>query len=262
VSQGFAADWLALREPADRAARDCHRLVDRLRLEPPIEVLDLGAGSGANLRYLAPKLRGEQHWTLIDQDAALLRLAKSPNRTVEIETRLLDLAHDFESFDLPQGALVAASALMDLVSGLWFDRLAARCRDARATLLLALNYDGRITWQPPDPHDATVRDLVNLHQRRDKGFGSALGPEASAHMAKTLIGLGYEVQQARSDWQLGPDDAALQSATLTGLAEAACEQEPGATVDTRTWQTRRETMIRAGASRLRVGHRDLLATPG
>ena len=58
---GFAPDWLALREPLDAASR-CVRLgglalavLARGRgAAAGVEVIDLGAGTGANLRYVAP----------------------------------------------------------------------------------------------------------------------------------------------------------------------------------------------------------------
>ena len=36
----------------------------------PIRVVDLGCGTGSNLRATAPLLGAEQHWTLVDYDPA------------------------------------------------------------------------------------------------------------------------------------------------------------------------------------------------
>ena len=55
------SDWLALREPADAAARS-RTLVDVLRPvldgrpDRPLEVHDLGCGAGSMGRWLAPLL--------------------------------------------------------------------------------------------------------------------------------------------------------------------------------------------------------------
>lgn len=72
------AHWLALREPADAAAR-AEDLVDlvrpRLAGAGPLVVHDLGAGTGAMARWLAPRLPGPQHWILHDRDADLLARA-------------------------------------------------------------------------------------------------------------------------------------------------------------------------------------------
>ena len=74
----FSAEWLALRESVDHRARSAG-LIQRLALwltetgaSTPLALLDLGAGAGSNLRYSAPLLGGEQHWTCVDQDPELL----------------------------------------------------------------------------------------------------------------------------------------------------------------------------------------------
>jgi hypothetical protein len=52
---GFSAEWLALREPADHAARSAEltgAVLNALPREGPQRILDLAAGTGSNLRYL------------------------------------------------------------------------------------------------------------------------------------------------------------------------------------------------------------------
>jgi len=69
--------WLALREPADHAARS-RDLAARIRgLVPdgPLVIHDLGSGTGSMARWLAPQLPGPQTWVLHDRDAALLDVA-------------------------------------------------------------------------------------------------------------------------------------------------------------------------------------------
>ena len=67
--------WLDLREPADAAARSAD-LISHLRPRLPAEgrlvIHDLGCGSGAMGRWLAPLLDGPQHWILHDRDPELL----------------------------------------------------------------------------------------------------------------------------------------------------------------------------------------------
>ena len=96
-----------------------------------------------------------------------------------VETRCLDLStlDDREIFDGRQ--LVTASALLDLVSEPWLCALANRCAECGAAALFALSYDGRIACSPEDPDDGAIVSLVNEHQRTDKGFGPALGPDAT-----------------------------------------------------------------------------------
>ena len=65
----FSAEWLALREPVDHRSR-ADELVPILCEEWQRcgweRIVDLGCGTGSNLRYLAPKLPGFQHWILVD----------------------------------------------------------------------------------------------------------------------------------------------------------------------------------------------------
>src|SRR5262245_693966 len=88
MSEAFA-DWLALREPADAAARSS-RLVAQLRASLATKashlatqasgrtaIHDLGAGTGSMCRWLAPLLPGPQHWVLYDRDPALLERARA-----------------------------------------------------------------------------------------------------------------------------------------------------------------------------------------
>ncbi len=73
MTDRFAADWLALREPFDLAARSvalARRLAERLPRRP--RLMDLGAGTGSMFRFLAPIIGRGQDWILVDADAALL----------------------------------------------------------------------------------------------------------------------------------------------------------------------------------------------
>ncbi len=298
----FSADWLALREPADLAARSrilADELARMLRRAVPmgerLQVLDLATGTGANLRVLAPQFRGGQDWTLVDLDTRLIEevpvrtcawaathgweAARRPGHTfvrgpefdLTASTGVLDLrglmrapdaalltsAEVLSRFESRQ--LVTASALLDLLSEPQIRTLVRLCHRAHAAALFALTYDGRITCTPPDPEDEAVCGLVNRHQRTDKGFGPALGPDATARAAHLLTELGYHVRAEPSDWVLGPESAELQRQLLGGWAHAACEIAPEQSATITAWLTRRLAYVDAGRSTVTVGHMDLLA---
>jgi glycosyltransferase involved in cell wall biosynthesis len=266
---GFSADWLALREPADRAARSTRltrKVADTLVQGAELRVLDLGAGTGANLRYLAHRLPEPQSWLLVDRDAALLAaVATRDDGPRRVETRQLDLRAigDDDAREMFSGrTLVTASALLDLVSEEWMRALGTRCREAAAALLFALSYDGRIQCAPEEPEDAEVRALVNRHQRTDKGFGRALGPDAAAVAETVLVSLGYLVERERSDWQLEPASQELQQQLIDGWARAAAEIAPQRSAAISGWRDRRLAHVAAHRSRLIVGHQDLVAWIG
>ncbi len=262
---GFSADWLALREPADRLARDrCLDLLDPLH--PVAEVVDLGAGTGANFRYLRSHLPSVRRWTLVDHDPALLQVAASTmpspsgsadDRTL-VETARIDLAAALDSVSWAPRVLVTASALLDLVSEDWLLQLVAQCRDARAPVLFALNYDGRARLWPHEKADATIIALVNQHQRTDKGFGPALGPVAAAGVALALQRAGYRVRRARSDWRIDSTAPALQAALLEGWAHAAREIAPHSSAAIDDWLRRRVRHLARGRCHLSVGHEDVV----
>ena len=263
MSSRFAATWLEQRERADHAARAralLPALADWLP-ERPLTIADLGAGSGSNLRYLGPRLAPAQHWVLIDQDSGLLDTAASPAPRITLAPRAGDLAAAALPADLAPD-LVTASALLDLVSEPWLEALASRCRERRSAVLLALSVDGEIGAEPADAADPAVFALVQAHQRRDKGFGPALGGVAARTAETVFRAAGYRTWLSPSPWRLGPDAGALQASLVDGWAQAAREQagpDAGAWLD--DWHRRRYSAIRSGAGRLRVGHQDLLALP-
>jgi SAM-dependent methyltransferase len=267
---GFSAEWLSLREPADSAARNPEltaRLLDWRRRQGALTVLDLASGTGANCRFLAPLLGGEQHWRLVDHDPALLahgeqlsrEWAKQQGFAPTLTWQLLDLVRDWERLDMPDIDLVTASALIDLVSADWLERFARRCQQWRAGVFVALSYNGRIDWEPALEDDERAREEVNRHQRTDKGFGPALGLDASATLAILLRQLGYWVMLRPSPWLLEPERAALQTALLEGWVEAVRAIAPESSGWLDDWATQRRRLIEQGASRLYVGHWDLFA---
>jgi SAM-dependent methyltransferase len=258
----FSAGWLALREPADRAARAAlvaNGVAGILAPHPMPVVVDLGAGTGANLRFMAPRLPRGQRWRLIDRDLELLALARHRIDGVpgaSVSTICADLA-PLDPHLLKDATLVTASALLDLVSDAWLTNLVSQCCAQGAAGLFALSYDGRITCSPADDDDAAIRDLVNAHQRTDKGFGRALGPEAAGRAAALFEAKGYHVVRARSDWRLGEEEADLQRALIEGWARAAAELRPDLALAAAAWRERRLALVAAERSRIVVGHEDV-----
>ncbi|MBK5926582.1 methyltransferase domain-containing protein [Rhodobaculum claviforme] len=250
----FSSDWLALREPADHAARDAELLAGAVAVArraagdaPPV-IVDLGCGTGATVRALAGALP-EAHWRLVDADAALL--AEAARRTGGTPHRL-DL-RTLEALPLEGAHLVTASALLDLMPRDWVAALAARLRAAGVGFYAALSYDGWMDWTPVLPLDAAVTAAFNTHQRGDKGLGAALGPDAGQIAAQVFAEHGFDVRTADSPWQLTPSEGALHAELVAGIAAAAAETGLEAAQD---WGAARRTFATA-----RIGHLDLLALP-
>lgn len=263
---GFSADWLALREPVDALSRNQELTAPLIawRRQPGcLSVLDLGSGTGANYRFLAPLLGDQQHWWLVDADPVLLAdgAARCADPAGVAVARLcLDLTDGWERLDAVKPTLVTASALLDLVSADWLESLAQRCQAWRAAVLIVLSYDGTIVWEPALADDHRVCAWINRHQRTDKGFGPALGPDAAPALAALLANRGYQATLRPSPWRLGPEQAALQTALLTGWVDAARQIAPDSAGELTAWAKRHRSWIAQGQSRLTVGHWDLFAT--
>ena len=262
----FSSAWLTLREPYDRRARNA-AVLDAVTAwaaeRPSVAAVDLACGLGSTLRAVTERLPKRQSWRLVDNDLSLLAragaLAKPPDLTVTPVP--VDLARDLEAaLDGPVD-LVTTSALLDLVSHDWLERLVTETAARRLPVYAALSYDGLATLDPADTLDSAVIDAVNQHQRNDKGFGPALGPEAAATAPSRFEAIGYAVTQGASDWVFGPKDAEIQTEVLTGWAVAAREIGESSIGDIIGWLARRRDHIAAGRSSMRVGHVDFFARP-
>jgi hypothetical protein len=263
---GFSADWLALREPYDLRARNLivlEAVATYLEARPSVQVVDLASGTGSTLRALSSRLPARQNWKLIDNDPGLLTRAMAMPLPAGIAVAAipLDLDRDLEA--ALEGAidLVTTSALLDLVSETWLDRLARAVTGRSIPLYAVLSYDGRMAFTPSDPFDASITAAVNAHQRTDKGFGPALGPAAAAFAIARFEALGYQVVHGASDWVLGPEDVDIQNEILGGWASAAHDTGALSPADAEAWLTRRRAAVDGGRSSLDVGHVDFFATP-
>jgi SAM-dependent methyltransferase len=255
--------WLSLREAADAAARSealTRAIREAIPRRTPVRVLDLGSGTGSNVRYLSPRLPSPQQWLLVDRDPTLLARAPAGTAAVQIDT----LHRDLGTLDDPRlfagRDLVTASALLDLVSDRWLRSLAAHCRATGAAALFALTYNGRSSCTPAEPEDGFITNLMNRHQKKDKGLGGpADGPDAVDSAEESFAAVGYVVRSETSDWTLPPEAREFQRRLIHGWAEAAIDIAPAERGTIEAWLRRRLAHVDAGRSRIVVGHDDLAA---
>jgi SAM-dependent methyltransferase len=274
---GFSTAWLDLREAADHRSRNkklAHALAKHFDGWQPISVVDLGSGTGSNLRATAPLLGPEQNWTLVDIDASLLDAAvtrltawadgadrqqeklilfKGAKR-ITVAFRAADLARDLDAALGPNANLVTASALFDLVSADFIRRFAAALAERRSVFYTVLTYDGDQRWTPEHEADALLLEAFNAHQRRDKGFGPAAGPDAADALSEAFSGAGYAIEEGDSAWRLRAGDEPLIADLAAGFAQAAHETGLVDAPTITSWRA----VTRTGAI---VGHADTLALP-
>ena len=160
---------------------------------------DLGCGTGAMGRWLAPLLPGPQHWVVHDRDADLLEVAAADlpgpaadGAAVTVEAKHSDITR-LRPGDLAGATLITASALLDLLTEDELAGLVTVCAGVGCPMLLTLSVVGHVELTPADPLDRRVAAAFDAHQRRATERGRLLGPDAVALAAEEFGRLGAEV---------------------------------------------------------------------
>lgn len=261
---GFDKAWLRLREPADREARSpvLFETVEKYINSPRRSrvIMDIGCGTGSTFRTLSSSLPDAQ-WKLLDYETTLLDEAKRQIGSREnVSFYCVDLNILDESL-LDGVSIVTASALFDLCSQEFCQRFVERLARKRIGLYAALNYDGVMEWSIEHPLDGRIVADFNRHQHLDKGFGPALGPDASDHLSRLFKASGFVVQTASSPWHLGSESEELQREFLGGLKAPIMDTGNIGEQEFSDWLDFRMSHIGESGSRCIVGHTDFLALP-
>ncbi len=119
---GFSAGWLELREPYDARARNRDVLAAVAAAfadQSAVSIVDLGCGTGATLRAVAPHLPARQSWRLVDNDLGLLARAASSDRPAHasVTPTPVDLARDLEAALDGAVDLVTTKIQKDVLAG-------------------------------------------------------------------------------------------------------------------------------------------------
>ena len=267
---GFSIEWLNLREVSDHRSRDKELLktavdwLNNLKAKDKV-IVDLGSGTGSTIRELQryTTLTPSIQWRLVDNDPGLL--AEAIHRHSEeysIETFLVDLSKT-QKLPLKSVSLITASALLDLVSGDFIRDLCQLIKEKNEGRPLgfysALNYDGCIKWTPFHPLDAVIAMNFNTDQRRDKGFGPALGPDATDFLKTQFDSTKFQCLSAKSPWLLGSADYLLAESLINGISDVAIQTDGLTNSDIQDWKTFRIKNVRTGTCYL--GHTDILVLP-
>jgi len=248
----------------------------RFATRDSLAVIDLGCGTGSNLRATSQLLPLRQSWTLVDYDRDLLAAARTTlarwadrveiadhglklakgRRTITVTFRQADLAADLDAALAGEADLVTASALFDLCSAPFIRRFAQAIARKRAVFLTVLTYNGIQRFTPRHPLDQGIAQAFNAHQMRDKGFGPSAGPTAPSELADAFRAMGYLVSEGDSPWRLtAAGDGALMSELTTGKAAAVAETGMVDAKALAAWSAVRHTGVE-------VGHTDTFAIPG
>jgi SAM-dependent methyltransferase len=276
----FSPEWLALREPVDHASINSQvreALRRHFTRHTSIRVVDLGCGTGSNVRGTAGALGRRQTWTLVDYDPKLLKAAAFRLEGLERGMRTksgvrfavddAEITVSFLEANLATGGfapvisgadLVTAAALFDLFSVSAINQLVDAVAANKQAFFTVLTYDGLASWLPEHAGDQAMRDAFNAHQQTDKGFGPSAGAGATAALVAGFQRHGYRIMRGKSPWVVDQASHELRRQLDAGFASAVKETGtvPAETVD--GWLAHRHSATDAVTI---IGHEDLLALP-
>jgi hypothetical protein len=232
-------------------------LIKTGRPQSVVEIIDLGAGTGANQRWLAPRLPLRQRWIHLDHDPAISRSLWLPDDTMIIDESVEVLSQLLARPGIDQ-RLVTCSALLDVLTTNQIYEVCGGLIDNRTPGLFSLTVTGTLGVSPSGPHDQQLLDAFNDHQRR----AGRAGPDAVRVAVDTLLGGGFTVRTQETPWHLtASNDLAFVEQLLRERLEAAVAQDHSLTTTAATWFELRRTQLRDGILRIDLGHLDILALP-
>ena len=261
---GFSAEWLSAREPVDHKARSeavLAGVASWFMNDTALNITDIGSGTGSTLRALKPILPHKLSWHLVDHDDTLLDVAKKEAGQDKVEFSLADLSKSLDALFDKSPDLITTSAFLDLVSADWLNSMVKEITSRKIPFYAALTYDGRAACEPKHETDEKILKAFNTHQKTDKGFGAALGPEAADEAIRLFQEAGYIVATDPSDWVGNSDHKTFQKMLLEGWFGAACEINPASANTFKIWLDERFRLIDEENATLFVGHKDIFAVP-
>ena len=274
MTDRFAADWLALREPFDLAARSvalARRLADRLPRRP--RLMDLGAGTGSMFRFLAPIIGRGQDWTLVDADAALLDDAFG--RTAAWARR-----HHFAATADGEELLVSTPQACG-GCGRWC-AISPPCQRRAAAMLMRLYVPRCSIWSRRHGFRGCAARWLCLSWPASPSMGVTSGDHAihPTHWCWRPSGVTCDATRALAPRLAHPHPAhsprrhrrpptgafraprsGMQRALIDGTADAARNARPAQAAAITAWQEARLRQALRGRLAITIGHRDILALP-
>lgn len=239
-----------------------------------LRVLDLRAGTGANVRALAPLLSPDQSWVLYVRDAGEEAVARdhltrwAPAAQTSSEGLLLDrqglrLTVQFRTYDVVRHGGTIGDAMPDLAvidtdlmryPPAVIQRLVHHLASGRVAILARSVYDGRLKLQPHHAADSAMTAALHRRLMRDDGSGPAAGPVAITELSEQTRLSGYSVIEGPSNVHLRAADATLIRAVQRQMAEAQRLVAKGHDKMIDTW-------LQRARSSLEISETDLIALP-
>jgi hypothetical protein len=261
-------DWLAARVAADDAARAAtvstllpelsRYLIEAAGPGGTVQIIDLGAGTGANQRWLAPRLPIRQRWLHLDHNPVISRSLPLAAET-EIVDESVEALGELLTRSSGDRQLVSCSALLDVLTT---EQIQAVCRaviDNRVPAFFSLTVTGGLRLSPADAHDQLLLAAFNDHQCR----AGRAGPEATTLTVNLLRAAEFAVTTQKTPWRLTAESGlAFVDQMLEERLAAAVAQDPALARTAKAWLELRRAQLAAGLLRIELDHCDILGLPG
>ena len=266
-----------LKEAADRRCRNgdvTDALSGWFEGRATLEVLDLRAGTGANVRALAPLLSPDQTWTLTVRDAAEEAIARDhltrwapaalttqdglvldrQGQRLTLHFRIHDPVAAGGALNGPAPPLVIIDDDLMRYPAAAIQKLTAHLAGSRSVLLARSVYDGRLKLQPHHAADGALTAALHRQLMKDEGYGPACGPVAASELSEQLKLSDYSVIEGASNVLLKAPEAPLIRAVQREMAEAQRLIAKGHDKMIDAWLARPRTS-------LEISQTDLIALP-
>lgn len=286
----YATDWLNERFPFDVAARNpvveqaCLAAMDQ---HTELQLVDIGAGNGANPRYFMDRIPQDQYWTLIELDPQLGKASleellahgkkkgyegsmvsettivlSNIDKTITIRSFCGSLLELDKHINLGQVNCVMANAVFDLFSENQFIAFCDKLLDQRIPFLSTLNYTG-MSFAPEEAEDETIVAWYESHMQRLQPFGRAMGADGPELMERWLGVQKGQLYAEESTWKIKEEDRNMLGFLLGFMEEAIPELSlnPEQLTYFDNWLQRKRQHSANHQLQISVKHKDILFLP-
>ena len=244
--------WLDERYRFDAVARNPtieQKFLHSLPSKDTISLVDVGAGSGANGRYLMEKIPANQQWVLIEQNPDFSKASlqvlqqharhqgytsfleqdtltlQTPTKTIQVNAKQGSLLEIENMTDLSHTDAVVANAVFDLFTPHQFDTFVSTIARYQLIFLSTLNYEN-MHFSPNTPQDEKMIALYHAHMLRPQTVGTAMGPDCIPQISEILKKYRYAVDTGSSIWNIHSKDEKMMQYLLNFMESSITELPP------------------------------------
>lgn len=283
----FDPNWLETRYRFDSSARKNStekKMLNHFSSHGNINILDIGAGTGNNVRYYSPFLPQNQSWLLLDSDpllnsqslVLLSQWAKKNHwpyqlsenelqfqistKTITVKKKLGSLLELNKIIDLAKVNLITANAVFDLFSSLQWKIFLNQLTPFSLPLLATLNYS-EMSFFPFCKINQKYIHLYNDHMTRKQKFGKAMGASCAQEMSDILTQYNYNTITEQSNWIIDPKENIMLN-FLIHFMEKSVDEMISSPLEKKTfhqWIEKKRKDIKEARLKAKVQHIDIFA---